>query len=160
MKEKKGWEREVLRNAPPDWDQELDVEGDDGMAWSQQGSQAFGMPSSAFDNRARMSSQPKNTPISGIDGAEYGDLEVDEALLQEEAELEALVGMMTNEEEQTYVNEHQEEMSHNSVLDDRSSVFGSDDEAYEDLFMDFVDQQPSGRPGAVEAQGEEMDLTS
>jgi hypothetical protein len=159
MNEKKGWEREVLRNAPPTWDQGLGMEDDveEGMLWSQQGSQGSSLQNFA---PTLLSSGMHGTRNNNTENGRHEFEEVDFVLLREEAELEALVGLMSNEEEQTHYRDKHDGMVEDGLQDERSSAFGSDDEAYEDIFMDLVDQQHNGQLSAEQKeQGEEMDLS-
>lgn len=85
------------------------------------------------------------------------DPEADAILQQENEELEALVALMQEDE----LRQNNSRETH----DDRSSAFGSDDDEYDNIFMNLVDETGGAATGSGQHQqnqpsaDDEMDLS-
>ena len=87
--------------------------------------------------------------------------EADAILQQENEELEALVALMQEDE-----NRRNQQSENQDAHDDRSSAFGSDDDEYDSIFMDMIDETGGAAPGSEQQQhqhphpaDDEMDLS-
>lgn len=93
-------------------------------------------------------------PVQSQDHELPDQQEADAVLQQESAELEALLSLM---QQQGGIVDN--EMDSDTRPED-SSVFGSDDEEYDSIFMDFIDEQGNQPSRSNEnVQDEEMDMT-
>lgn len=75
------------------------------------------------------------------------DQEADAILQQESEELEALVALMQEDE-----NRRNQQFDSQDAHDDRSSAFGSDDDEYDSIFMDMIDETGGAAPGSEQQQ--------
>lgn len=144
--EKRRWEAEQARSAPPTYSEPPEEDYED-------------------PNRQPIYSQQWHPQYEHYGFSPLSESEADAVLQQENAELEALVSMMENQELRFAQHEEDGEMVPPPTprLGDRhdgASVFGSDDEEYDSIFMDLIDEQ-GGCGGQVQQQeeGEEMDMS-
>ncbi|KAH0365204.1 hypothetical protein KCU65_g6256, partial [Aureobasidium melanogenum] len=134
LKEKRRWEAEQVRSAP-----QLHPD----FAEAEESSE-YDLPT--------YSSQMAWDPQSQSD---YPlDPEADAILQQENEELEALVALMQEDENRQNQEAH----------DDRSSAFGSDDDEYDNIFMNLIDETGGAATGSDQHQhqhtaDDEMDLS-
>ncbi|KAG9613933.1 hypothetical protein KCV04_g16676, partial [Aureobasidium melanogenum] len=140
LKEKRRWEAEQVRSAPslhPDFAEAEEASEYDLPTYS---SQMAWDPQSQFEH-----------PL---------DPEADAILQQENEELEALVALMQEDE-----NCQNQQFNSQEAHDDRSSVFGSDDDEYDNIFMNLIDETGGAAAGSGHQQqhqptaGDEMDLS-
>jgi hypothetical protein len=122
LKEKRRWEAEQVRSAPslhPDFAEAEETSDYDLPTYSNQ-----------------MSWHPQSQ-------SEYPlDSEADLVLQQEDEELEALIALMQEDE-----NRRNQQSNSQETHDDRSSAFGSDDDEYDSIFMDMIDETGGAAPG-------------
>jgi hypothetical protein len=120
LKEKRRWEAEQVRSAPPQHSDFAEAEETSDYDLPTYNSQM------AWDPQSR---------------SEYPlDSETDLILQQEDEELEALVALMQEEERNQQPNSQE-------ALNDCSSAFGSDDDEYDSIFMDMIDETGGTAPG-------------
>jgi hypothetical protein len=122
LKEKRRWEAEQVRSAPalhPDFAEAEESSDYDLPTYSSQ---------MAWGSRTR-SEYPQ-------------DLEADLVLQQEDEELEALIALMQEEE-----NRRSQQSNSQEAHNDCSSAFGSDDDEYDSIFMDMIDETGGTAPG-------------
>lgn len=87
------------------------------------------------------------------------DQEADSILQQEKDELEALVALMQEDENR------RNQSTGQGPNDDRSSAFCSDDEEYDNIFMNLIDENggagvdPEQQQNHPQSMGDEMDLS-
>ncbi|KAI5254394.1 hypothetical protein E4T42_02359 [Aureobasidium subglaciale] len=115
LKEKRRWEAEQVRSAPPlypDFSEAEETADYDLPTYSSQ---------MAMDPRSQ-----SGFPI---------DIEADAILRQEDEEMEALMALMQEDE-----NRRTQHFNSQEASDDRSSAFGSDDEEYDNIFMNLIDE--------------------
>ena len=138
LKEKRRWEAEQVRSAPslhPDFAEAEETSDYDLPTYTSQ---------MAWDSQSQ---------------SEYPlDLEADLVLQQEDEEMEALLALM--QEDETRRNQ---QSNSQDAHDDRSSAFGSDDDEYDNIFMNLIDET-GGAASASEQQHEhpaddKMDLS-
>lgn len=136
--QKRRWEAEQARLAPPTYsDPSEEAENENSSDLPYWGSQmAISQPVSNHDY------EPSDR-----------DREADAALQQEDAELEALLSLMQQQGASI-----DQEMKAETTPED-ASVFGSDDDEYDSIFMDFIDDQGNQAAQSKEVQDEEMDMT-
>ncbi|KAI5197251.1 hypothetical protein E4T39_07430 [Aureobasidium subglaciale] len=139
LKEKRRWEAEQVRSAPPlypDFSEAEEVSYYDLPTYSSQ---------MAMDAHSQ-----SDYPL---------DSEADAILQQEDEEMEALITLMQEDE-----NRRHQQSNSQEVNDDRSSAFGSDDEEYDTIFMNMIDET-GGSAAASEQQlhqhtaDDEMDMS-
>lgn len=145
--EKRRWEAEQARSAPPTYSEPPEEDHED-------------------PSRQAIHSQQWHPRYEHHGLHAPTESEADAVLQQETAELEALVSMMENQE--LRFARHKDDggmvpLPPTPRLGDRqdgSSVFGSDDEEYDSIFMDLIDEQ-GGCGGQAQRQdeGEEMDMS-
>ncbi|KAH0337170.1 hypothetical protein KCU81_g8230, partial [Aureobasidium melanogenum] len=137
LKEKRRWEAEQVRSAPqlhPDFAEAEEASEYDLPTYN---SQTAWDPQSRFDY-----------PL---------DPEADAILQQENEELEALVALMQEDEQRQNQQSNSQE-----AYDDRSSAFGSDDDEYDNIFMNLIDETGGAAGGSGQHQStadDEMDLS-
>ncbi|GAB7348141.1 hypothetical protein MBLNU459_g6157t1 [Dothideomycetes sp. NU459] len=148
VNQKRRWEAEQARLAPPTYSdppEEAEVDTTSYLPlWSSQ----------------TTAPQPIASQNYGLPMQDY---EADAVFQQENEELEALLSLMQKEQQQQ---QQQQEGTNDAEMQgdtrqDEASVFGSDDEEYDSIFMDFIDDQ-GGIPSSglmEEAQDEAMDTT-
>ncbi|KAG9698985.1 hypothetical protein KCU95_g3064, partial [Aureobasidium melanogenum] len=137
LKEKRRWEAEQVRSAPqlhPDFAEAEEASEYDLPTYSSQ---------MAWDPQSQ-----SDYPL---------DPEADAILQQENEELEALVALMQEDE-------HRQNQQSNSqeAYEDRSSAFGSDDDEYDNIFMNLIDETggAAGCSGQHQSTADdEMDLS-
>ncbi|KAH0279513.1 hypothetical protein KCU91_g1701, partial [Aureobasidium melanogenum] len=137
LKEKRRWEAEQVRSAPqlhPDFAEAEEASEYDLPTYSSQ---------MAWDPQSQ-----SDYPL---------DPEADAILQQENEELEALVALMQEDE-------HRQNQQSNSqeAYEDRSSAFGSDDDEYDNVFMNLIDETggAAGCSGQHQSTADdEMDLS-
>lgn len=132
-RERRMWEAEKARSAPPeafDWS-ELDA-ADDAYALSGQSAGTAELPSASQAGVNAMEVNP-----------EEEQLEAEMVRLEEEREMEELLALM-EEEEHTRA----------------SSTYGSDDDDYDGLFMELVNQNQGEHYASPVAQEDEMDMSA
>jgi hypothetical protein len=134
LKEKRRWEAEQVRSAPslhPDFTEAEETSDYDLPTYSNQ-----------------MSWDPQSH-------SEYPpDSEADLVLQQEDEELEALVALMQEDE-----NRRNQQANSQDAHDDRSSAFGSDDDEYDSIFMDMIDETGGATSGTEQQHQHEADDT-
>ncbi|THX75218.1 hypothetical protein D6D04_07515 [Aureobasidium pullulans] len=142
LKEKRRWEAEQVRSAPPLYPDLPDAEED---------SSEYDLPT--YNNQ--MAWDPRSQSDYPL------DQEADAILQQENEELEALVALMQEDE-----NRRNQQSDSQDAHDDRSSAFGSDDDEYDSIFMDMIDETGGAAPGSEQQQqqyqhpaDDEMDLS-
>ncbi|CAD0096908.1 unnamed protein product [Aureobasidium vineae] len=136
--DKRRWEAEQVRSAPslhPEFAEAEEASDYDLPTYSSQ---------MAWDPQ----SQPEYPP----------DSEVDAVLQQENEELEALIALMQEEDDRRNQQSNSQE-----AHDDRFSAFGSDDDEYDNIFMNMIDET-GGAASVSEPQhqhtaDDEMDLS-
>jgi hypothetical protein len=134
LKEKRRWEAEQVRSAPalhPDFVEAEESSDYDLPTYSSQ---------MAWDSQAR-SEYPQ-------------DPEADLVLQREDEELEALVALMQEEE-----NRRNQQSNSQEVQNDCSSAFGSDDDEYDSIFMDMIDETGGAAPGTGQQHQDTADDT-
>lgn len=143
MNEKRQWEADKTRSAPPGYTDEPDEEDLDGPGGSS------GLPgySSQMHLSHSMSGDQSFAPA-------LEEEQVDEVLQCENEELEALISML--EEEQRQQNQERQPEGHSQ---DDISGFGSDDEVYDSIFMDIEDDSGSVQPQQQVQGAEGMDMS-
>lgn len=137
LKEKRRWEAEQVRSAP-----QLHpdfVEAEEALEYD--------LPTYSSQMVWDPQSQSNHPP----------DPEADAILQQENEELEALVALMQEDE----IRQNNSQEAH----DDRSSAFGSDDDEYDNIFMNLIDETGGAAAGSGHQQehqfiaDDEMDLS-
>ncbi|KAH0346878.1 hypothetical protein KCU83_g7004, partial [Aureobasidium melanogenum] len=140
LKEKRRWEAEQVRSAPqlhPDFAEAEEASEYDLPAYSSQ-----------------MAWDPQSQSHYALDP------EADAILQQENEELEALVALMQEDE-----NRQNQQLNGQEAHDDRSSAFGSDDDEYDNIFMNLIDETGGAAAGSGHQQqhqptaDDEMDLS-
>jgi hypothetical protein len=122
LKEKRRWEAEQVRSAPqlhPDFAEAEETSDYDLPTYSNQMS---------WDPQAQ-----SEHPL---------DPEADLVQQQEDEELEALIALMQEDE-----NRRNQHSNCQEAHDDRSSAFGSDDDEYDSIFMDMIDETGGATTG-------------
>jgi hypothetical protein len=138
LKEKRRWEAEQVRSAPslhPDFAEAEETSDYDLPTYSSQ---------MAWDPQSQ---------------SEYPlDSEADLALRQEDEEMEALLAMMQEDE-----NRRVQQSNSQEAHDDLSSAFGSDDDEYDSIFMDMIDETGGAASGSEQhgqhTADDQMDLS-
>ena len=170
--EKRRWEAEQARLAPATFsDPPEEAEDDDktqypssseGPQWSSQ--MAFSQPTSHYV--PYQESQYQRQQDLGMGFTPLSEFEADAVLRQENEELEALIDMMESQQLPTYPQKQQGDLFDVSQLQEQghehegSSMFGSDDEEYDSIFMDLIDDQGGNAEQARQTQQEEdMDMS-
>lgn len=118
LKEKRQWEAEQARSAPTTYSDLFDAEEE---------TEEYELPGYS----SQMSWSQSQVPPD--------EREVDVVAKQEDEELEALVAMMQEEDEKRLGRRQ---------FDSPSSSFGSDDDEYDDIFMNIIDGYGGGEAGA------------
>lgn len=168
--EKHRWEAEQARLAPPTFSDPPEEAEDDhqienpssseGPQWSSQ--MVFSQPTSHY--APYQESQYQHQQALGMGFTPLSEFEADAVLRQENEELEALIDMMESQQLPTYPQQQQGEGFDASRLQEQehehegSSVFGSDDEEYDSIFMDLIDDQ-GGNGQQIQQEDEEMDMS-
>ncbi|KAI4720287.1 hypothetical protein E4T48_03415 [Aureobasidium sp. EXF-10727] len=135
LKEKRRWEAEQVRSAPS-----LHPE----FAEAEEASD-YDLPTYS----SHMTWDPQSQHDYPLDP------EADAALQQENEELEALIALM--QEDENRLNQHSNSQE---AHDDRSSAFGSDDDEYDSIFMNLIDETGGAASGPEQQhQDDEMDLS-
>ncbi|KAG9691027.1 hypothetical protein KCU95_g8072, partial [Aureobasidium melanogenum] len=142
LKEKRRWEAEQVRSAPS-----LHPE----FAEAEEASE-YDLPTYSSEMAWDPQSQ-SDYPL---------DPEADAILQQENEELEALVALMQEDE-----NRQNQQFNGQEAYDDRSSAFGSDDDEYDNIFMNLIDETGGAAAGSGHQQqhqhqpiaDDEMDLS-
>lgn len=159
--EKSRWEAEQARTAPPipsDPPEEDEEDYYQHQRFQQSSSGSSHVPQQFFSNTHSDTQMHSSQPSRS-------DWEADAVLAQENAELEALVAMMEGQQvasSSSYQHAHVQQMQQsagggNTSVDDETP-FGSDDDEYDSIFMDLIDER-GGLQAADGLQGEEMDMS-
>lgn len=176
--EKSRWELEQARLAPPTYsdppeEAEDDFRSDDpSNSGEPQHSSQMMLSQQIPQNDSHLEFYDLHRQRAEMGFAPLSEYEADIVLRQESEELEALIEMMESQQLPTNL-QHQQQQRQRYLLGtlpqqepeqehECSSAFGSDDEEYDSIFMDLIDEQGgenAHQSQQIHQQAEEMDMS-